>query len=140
MSFKLRSRTGAFPPGGFQFKDPRTGLKFEHGDFKDVVSQIIKHRQANPRIYPKDFPESFDFNTVSNILDSYTCDRLKNSPKWCISGEPEPVDVSGLELMLLPSPCYKCHCNQGYEIICKSCAGRRRTGFYCRDCLTIIPK
>ena len=133
MSYKLKYRTSDFPPGGWSFTDPKTGMKLGDGDFKDVVAAIIKHRQANPKLYPKDNLESFDFATVANQLDAATCARLKNSSRWCESGEPLPVIVDGLLLMIMPNKCPKCGCVEGYEIICKSCSGRRRTGFYCRD-------
>ena len=140
MSFKLKVRNGPFPPKGYWFKDPRTGMVFEHGDFKDVVSQIIKHRQANPRLYPKDELASFDFSAVSQQLDEATCSRLNNNLKWCESGEPIPVDVSDLELMLMPRACPKCGCSQGYQILCKTCSGRRVTGYYCHDCKELVAK
>lgn len=138
--FKMKSRTGEFPVGGWQFTDPKTGMKFSEGDFKDVVSQIIKHRQANRRVYPPEELVSFDFASVSNELDAFTCSRLKNNDRFCESGEPIPIDLSGLLVIEMSAPCQKCSCKLGYEIICKSCSGRRRTGFYCKDCMSLNPK
>ena len=140
MNFKLKVRNGPFPPRGYPYTDPRTGMKFEHGDFKDVVGQIIKHRQANPRFYPKSEPIYFDFGSVSNELDDATCSRLNNNPKWCESGDPIPISTDGLELMLMPNKCQRCGCSQGYQYLCPTCSGRRVLYYICRDCNTIVPK
>ena len=137
---KLKSRTGSFPPGGYQFTDLRTGLKFEHGDFRDVVGQIISHRMANPRIYPKNEPTWFDFASVSNEVDEATCTRLNNSPKWCETGEKLPINTDGLELMLMPNKCAGCGCSHGYQYLCPSCSGRKVLYYICDDCNTIVPK
>ena len=137
---RLISRTGSFPPAGYLFTDPKTGMKFEHGDFKDIVSQIIKHRRANPRLYPPENAGDLDFNSVSNELDSYTVMRLHNDPRYCESGEPIPVSTEGLELMTMTAPCPKCGCRMGWQILCKTCSGKKRTGFYCADCTTLCPR
>lgn len=140
MTSKLKSRTSEFPPGGWSFVDIKTGMKFNEGAFGDVVMAIIKHRQANPRVYPPEELESFDQATVANELDAFTCSRLNNNPRWCVSGEPTPVDISGLEFMIMPNKCPKCGCPQGYQILCRTCAGRRVTGYYCADCKTLVAK
>lgn len=139
MSFKLKSRTQEFPPSGFMFTDSKTGMKFSEGDFKDVVSQIIKHRQANPRIYPPSEIASFDFASVANELDATTCSRLNDNPRFCESGEPIPVSTDGMELMLMSRACV-CGSKMGYQALCASCSGRRVLHYICSECKSLVQK
>lgn len=71
-----------FPPGGFLYREPalnweapRQGLPFEM-----VVAQIQAVRAANP---------STRLSTAATVcadaLDAYTCARLHNDPRWCVS-------------------------------------------------------
>jgi len=141
MSYKLKSRTGAFPPAGFPFTDPKTGMKFTDGDFNDVVRRIIAHRRANPRLYPAEKFEFLNFDSVSAELDSFTCSRLGNSPNWCESGEPLTLEPApGSPIIDLPNPCYKCGNLTGYEIICPTCAGRKVFGYICASCKAPLGK
>lgn len=140
MSYRLKSRTATFPPSGFLFTDPKTGMKFTDGAFGDVVLAIIKHRRANPRIYPPDEMEALDVSSVGNELDAFTCSRLKNHGHFCESGEPVPISVDGLELMQMPNKCPKCASSNGYQILCKTCSGKRVTGYYCAECKTLCAK
>jgi hypothetical protein len=115
-------------------------MQLNEGAHGDVVAAIIKHRRANPRIYPPDEITAFDHASVANELDAATCERLNNNDRWCESGEPKPVDVSGLELLTMTTPCTKCGCVTGWQVICKSCSGKRRVGWYCENCKTLLPR
>lgn len=135
MSFKLKTRHGAFPPKGFYFKDPKTGMEFVDGDFNDVVRRVIAHRRANPRLYPSEQFQFLNFDSVSAELDSFTCSRLGNSPKWCESGEPLTLEPApGSPVVEMSKPCYKCGHGLGYEIICPTCMGRKISGYICASC------
>lgn len=135
MSFKLLNRNGAFPAGGFKFKDPRTGMVFDQGDFYHVVRMIIAHRSANSRIYPTNEIEFLNFDMVSSELDCYTCSRIGNDPRFCESGEPLKLQPDeGAELVDLPSPCYKCGHLKGWQMICKTCHGKKVAGHICQGC------
>lgn len=137
---KLINRNGLFPPGGWQFKDSRTGMRFTDGDFNDVVAAIIKHRKANPRLYPPDEIEAFDFASVANELDAHTCSRLKGDSRFCQSGDPIPVNTDGLELMLMPNSCPKCDCKTGWQNLCRTCAGKRVVSYICENCKSLVAK
>lgn len=135
MSFKLRHREGQFPAGGFYFKDAKTGMEFKEGDFYSVVRLIIAHRKANPRLYPPEEFHNLDFTCVANELDAYTCSRLGNEPRFCESGEPlKLVPEAGAALVDLPSPCYKCGHLRGWQMICKTCQGKKVAGHICEAC------
>lgn len=135
MSFKLLNRNGAFPPGGFKFKDPRTGLVFDQGDFYHVVRMVIAHRSANSRIYPTNEIEFLNFDMVSIELDCYTCSRIGNDPRFCESGEPlrlQPDEGAIAEEM--NKKCYRCGNKMGFPLYCKSCHGQKLSGFICASC------
>lgn len=140
MNTKLRNRNGEFPAGGHLFIDPRTGMTFEHGDFNDITSQIQKHRMANPKVYPPSEPELLSPHHIGIQQEFFTCMRLHNDPRHCESGEPVPVNTNGLTLMVMSAPCPKCGCKTGFQIICKTCQGRKRTGFYCENCKNLCPR
>jgi hypothetical protein len=134
-------RHGDFPPNGFMFTDARSGLSFgEQGEFGSVVLAIIKHRQANPKIYPKNNLATFDYESVARELEQFTCARLNNNPRYCESGEPKPVSTDGLVLMAMPRRCPRCGCGNGYQILCKTCAGKRVTGYYCSECKNLCAR
>jgi len=76
----LKSRT-TWPPGGFRFRDAKTGLVLTGVlDFKSSVYKIIEARKANPR-----FGLSTDYDAVANELDAYCCRNLRipNDPNYC---------------------------------------------------------
>lgn len=141
MSFKLINRNGAFPPGGFKFKDPRTGLVFEQGDFYHVVRMVIAHRSANSRIYPTNEIEFLNFDMVSAEIDAATCSRIGNDPRFCESGEPlRLVPAPDAKLVTMGKACYKCGNATGWETICPTCSGRRLNGYICEKCSAPLGK
>lgn len=76
----LKSRR-LWPPGGFSYFQPQTGWSAPPGlTFEQVVTEIIKHRKANPR-----FPLPTDFDTVAEELDEYTCLRIGGDPNYVAS-------------------------------------------------------
>lgn len=92
----LKSRT-TWPPGGFRFRDAKTGLVLTGVlDFKSSVFKIIEARKANPR-----FGLPVDFDTVANELDAYCCKSMKipNDPNYCVQGGganfPKGLSASG---------------------------------------------
>lgn len=135
MTFKLKSRTGTFPPQGFYFKDPKTGMEFRDGDFNDVVRRIIAHRRANPKLYPPEQFEFLNFESVGAELESYTCSRLGNNSRFCESGEPFTLEPTpGSSSVEMARVCYRCGHNLGYEIPCSTCSGKKVSGYICAKC------
>jgi hypothetical protein len=140
MTMKLIVKNGPFPPGGHLFKDLRTGLVFEHGTFDDVTNQIQKHRMANPKVYPASEPQLLDLHYIAIEQEKFTCMRLNNDARYCESGEPIPINTQGMDLMTMSAPCPKCGCTTGWQVICRTCAGKKRTGFYCENCKNLCPR
>lgn len=78
-----------FPPGGFQFFEPKTGWRSSPGfTFDQVVEEIIRHRMANPRFASQ---WNTDFDLVADELDTYTCVRIGMDPNYCSGGSPSFV-------------------------------------------------
>lgn len=141
MSFKLKNLNGTFPPQGYKFTDPRTGMNFGDGDFHGVVRSIISHRRANPRLYPEHEFEHIDFSSVEIMLSEYTCARINNDARFCESADPiklKPED--GAEIRVMDRACYKCGHERGYVGYCKTCAGRRHTNYICEKCFSPLGK
>lgn len=82
----LKSRS-TFPPGGWAFHQPQTGWDAPGGaTFDEVVSALIKHREANPR-----FKLPTDRNVVEMELEFYTELRVRRLPgadTYLTSGAP----------------------------------------------------
>lgn len=77
----LKNREHPFPPGGYIFFQPQTGWFSPGGlTFYQVVDEIIKMRQKNPRFADQ---WSLDRTEVANELDLFTCLRIKNDPNYC---------------------------------------------------------
>lgn len=75
----------AWPPGGWQFFQPETNWGAPSPmvyTFMQQVSNIQAMRKQNPR-----FHLATDFLTVARELESYTCRRLENHPKYCITDD-----------------------------------------------------
>jgi hypothetical protein len=67
------------PPQGYSYYSAQTKWRLPGGQpFDDSVRAIIKHRLANPS-----HGLSTNFDAVAEELDTYTCSRLRNDPRWC---------------------------------------------------------
>jgi hypothetical protein len=74
-------RINSFPPGGFSYTQPETGVKFNSMvPFKERVREVLDHRTAN------NLPRA-ELREVELDVDAFTCARLKNDPQWCVGGE-----------------------------------------------------
>jgi hypothetical protein len=70
-------RIDTLPPGGFPYKNPGTGKDFPGMTaFGHQVEAIVKYRRGN------NLPGA-DAQTAASDLDSYTCQRLGNDPRFC---------------------------------------------------------
>lgn len=134
----LIRRTGIMPPGGYAFRDPKTGKHFtDMLTFNDQVAAIIQHRKANVHLYT---PFEFASASVAEELDAYTCQRLGFDNRYCTGGDlsqntsdTEPRKKSE---PVTGAPCPKCGSTQWTPIYCKTCSGKRITGYACSSCGT----
>ncbi len=140
--YQLIRREGDFPPAGYKYVDPRTGMTFDgNGGFYFTVQAIATHRKANPKLYPPDDLKMLDQDYISRELEIYTCSRLNNSSQWCKRSDgvaiikiKEPGEVIKLKV-----PCPNCGGVDATERLCSSCSGRRVTGYVCNQCNFLLP-
>lgn len=134
---KLIRTTGSFPPGGYEFKDPRTGMTFNghEANFQQQISNIIRHRQGNPKIYPPGEVGFMDRVNIANELSEFNCARLKNDPAYCMDGK---IRVAAKDVGdTVGKPCPKCG-EPLREKLCSTCLGRRVIGLICLKCDTEV--
>ena len=126
----LIRRTGPFPPGGYPFTDPRTGMKFNGAEatFDQQVNKIIQHRLINPKVYPPDDTQWITVPYVAAELDKFQCDRLGNDPRFC-TGPAATVQY----FKLAGKFCDSCGGTLA-EVLCPTCGGRKVTGWKCQIC------
>lgn len=75
----MLKRTDKFPPGGFPFFQPETGVHFKNmTDFETQARQIAVHRRGN------NLPRA-TLEECMVDLDAYTCARIGGDPKYCCS-------------------------------------------------------
>lgn len=70
---RLASRKAGQCVGGFQFRQPQTGAEFLAWDFEQLVKEIIKHREKNPR-----FNLTTDPVAVRNEVDLSNATRMQH--------------------------------------------------------------
>jgi predicted RNA-binding Zn-ribbon protein involved in translation (DUF1610 family) len=120
-----------FPPNGYPFQDPRTGLKFDamSGGLDDRVTQVIKHRRANPNIYPQTDPKYLDVDWVRLEIIDYICQQV---PSNCNNGiVPKPV----INVIELPTtPCPSCGQVSWSAAFCRTCGSGKISSYKCMNC------
>lgn len=133
---QLKSRTGPFPPKGWEFVDSRTGMKFNgmEAAFDDQVRRVIKHRKANPHIYSPDQGQFLDFDQVSHELADFTCQRLKHTSQFCHNGAPDTKAPVNYIVQQPKIKCFKCDHDQFDPKYCKTCSGSKIKAWICQKC------
>lgn len=63
-----------YPPDGYRYKDPESGITFEGGNWPEVVARLMAYRQANR------LPEG---NPEREVFEAF----CKTHPKYCESGK-----------------------------------------------------
>lgn len=135
----LRIKSGPWPPGGFPFADPRTGQKFD-GMSADLTLQarnVIQHRLANPRFYPKDQSGAFSLTGVMQEITDFVCNR---NPGACFdpaSNVSPRAAAPNPAAPVIASPqfaCPKCGSVEWIADYCPTCSGKRVVGYICVKC------
>jgi hypothetical protein len=131
-----KQSNGGFPPNGWPFTDPKTGFKCNgwEGTPQMHAVKIIQHRRANPGVYPPGESQWFDAAAV--IQEIYK--QKASTHPHLFRGYPDGPRMVTREQKgsIVVSPTLICGCgsNEWEELYCKTCAGRRITGYKCRKC------
>jgi len=136
MIYQLKSPTQQFPPGGFGFKDPKTGFTcngYEGTPAMHAV-KIIAHRRANPNFYPAGEAQWFD---QASVVQEIYAQKAASHPHL-FKGFPDVTLTPQKEHIVsrVSAPTGQCSCGSSdfSEILCKTCGGRRVTGHRCNKC------
>lgn len=133
----LINKQGPYPPGGYPFVDPRTGMKFNgmEAGFYEQVSKIQRHRLANPNLYPRNEVGYLGYNNIATELDQYQCARLGNHPQFCSDSAAAPTTRPGRELRTQPSDvnCPRCG-NRMVGVGCQTCVSFKLQHYHCNAC------
>lgn len=73
-------RSNETPPGGFQYVQPETGIKFEHYVFDVLKDNIKQHRKANSIPIGLNFDQDVEQQNAERLLPI--------APEWVESDEP----------------------------------------------------
>jgi len=145
MILKLKS-TQVFPPGGFCFKDERTGYEvkssacFEQAP-EGLAAKIIRVRRANPHKYPGSEAHWFDVNSV--VQEIYAFKQRTNPELFTnyegglhvpmVNNNSNTVSVSGVT-------CKFCNSADVEGIKCLTCGGTKIKSYKCKTCGKGWPK
>lgn len=134
--------TGPFPPGGWPYADPRSGMRFPGMEqtFEEQVSKIIRHRLGNygaGKLYDpaKGDEKHISTEEVTYELHEYTCQRLGYDPKFCYPKDHSQQVVLRDKFFETPNnrTCPKCN-NALKDKLCPTCQGNRVIGVECPVC------
>jgi hypothetical protein len=133
-NIRLIRRNGPMLPGGYPFVDGRTNRRFDGfdaGGFGDQVLRIIKHRQANPSVYPPSDAKYLDEAAVADELDEYQCQRFGGDVRYCGPSSEEAIRLQDLKAAGI---CQFCGGTLS-ERICPTCGGAKKViGTVCQKC------
>jgi hypothetical protein len=138
MTLKLKNpQAGQFPPGGWPFRDPRTGwnvagVKAYEQDYSLLATKIIDNRKSNPHLYPPNDPKFFDHNSV---VQEIFAQKYVTNPGLFVGGTPAPIQPKKPVTTLSPTTtCPKCGGTNFEPTYCPTCGGRRINGYKCKSC------
>lgn len=137
MIYQLKNpNANQFPPQGWPFKDPKTGFRcngYEGTPAMHAV-KIIGNRRANPHHYPPGEPQWFDPNSVIQEIYAQKAathpQLFKGFPDVQIVAQPERI----VSRVVAPTVICSCGANDYEPIYCKTCGGKRITGYKCKSC------
>jgi hypothetical protein len=133
MSLQLKNATASqFPPSGWPFSDPKTGMKFNgwEGTPQMQAVKIAAHRRANPKFYPDGAGQD------SNAIIQELYQQKFSSAPWLFVGQPDKDPAQGQSQGATIIIGEKCSCGSTEWIpeYCKTCSGRRVIGRKCASC------
>lgn len=135
--------SGPLPPGGYEFNDGITGKVYKdtHTLFDARVKEIIRDRLANRRLFTDE--TKVDATAVARELSAYTCGRLNNDPRYCTNGLPTSPKAAVAvlpEVKKQTKVCPACGSDSVSPVYCKTCSGKKITGYTCNVCHKEFPK
>ena len=136
MRLREEWRGSRWPQGGWPYRDERTGMFFDpnHGDMRDKIPAVQKHRRANPHIYPPHDTQYFDPEFIRAQIEEYMC---RQKPQLCGDGAIPYKPV--VNVIVTPTtPCSGCGAVNYEAEFCKSCGGSKIQNFKCKDCGTKV--
>jgi hypothetical protein len=113
----------AWPPGGFPFVDPRTGMKFDamSGNIDHKIGQVQQHRRANPTVYPNGEGTSADF--IRQEIVDYMCGR---NMSLCMEGTiTSMAKPSNPAAIVQTVNCPSCGKIDAVPTFCVTCGGNK---------------
>jgi predicted RNA-binding Zn-ribbon protein involved in translation (DUF1610 family) len=139
MILKLKNANAHFPPGGFSFKDARTGYEVKGNAAMEqtadgLATKIIKVRRANPHLYNPSEAQWFDHTLVVQeiyAVKAQTHPQLFQNYQGNLS---VPVVVQSDKLAQTGVKCPACASENVTGIKCKTCAGTRIKSYHCESC------
>ena len=127
------------PPQGYPFADPRTGMRWGgfSQDLLGRVREIIKHRLANPAIYPQHEPQHFSIEAVTREVVGPICAK---HPSYCMETIVQGPPSAGQTPTVAQAPrnpaCPKCGSLEWKATYCSTCGGHKIDGYVCLKCGT----
>lgn len=135
MIYQLKNPNSSFPQYGWPFTDPRTGFicKGYEGTPTMHAVKIINHRRANPHVYSKDEPQWFD---TQSVVQEIYAQKAATHPHLFRGFDDAMVTIQNVNNRQALAPTVKCKCGaQDFDpIFCKTCGGRKVTGYRCKSC------
>ena len=119
----------AWPPGGFPFTDPRTGMKFDamSGNIDHKVQQVQQHRRANPSVYPNG--EGMNPDAIRQEIVDFMC--AKNI-SLCMEGSVAPTVRPGNPAAIVQTVnCPSCGKLDATPNFCVTCGGNKVRSWSC---------
>lgn len=135
MIYQLKNaNANQFPPGGWGFKDKRTGFECKPHEGTPAMHavKIIANRKGNPHFYPPGEPQWFD---ASMIIQEIYAQKAATHP-YLFKGHSDVQIIPRTQRseVITDKPCPSCGGTEWELTFCKTCAGRRVTGKKCKSC------
>jgi predicted RNA-binding Zn-ribbon protein involved in translation (DUF1610 family) len=145
MILKLKNPNSHYPPGGWTFKDERTGYEVKGAaateqNVNGLAAKIIRVRAANPHLYPPNEGKWFDVPLVIQEIFSV---KAQTHPQLFANMQGNlsvPVVVQSDKVAQTGVKCPACASENVTGIKCKTCAGTRIKSYHCENCGKDWPK
>ena len=133
MSLQLKRPSDQFPPGGFGFKDARTGMMFNgyEGTPAMTAVKVIAHREANPSLYPRSEGHWF---SVDGIVQEIFEQKYATMPWLFIGGPDDPGLPTPQPRSLTAKGVCVCGATETEPVYCKTCGGQKVVNYKCKAC------